>query len=81
MREEIEQSFVAAGWKITDCSSRDLLVGYSDNVSILAYEFLTRTEDPHFELRDSKWYLSHWVRVIPSPRVAAVLLEEHGEPL
>ncbi len=80
-REEVELSLVAAGWEIAERSSPHLIVGCSGILSILAYEFLTSTEDPKFELRDSNWAVSYWVRVIPSPRVAAVLLEEHGEAL
>ncbi len=80
-REEIERGFVGAGWEIVDRSSPQLLVGRSGHLSILAYEFLTRTEDPSFELIDSERMLVCWVRVIPTPRIAGVLLEQHGEPL
>ena len=48
-------------------------------MSILAYRALAATEDPFFELVDHRWGATYWVRVVPTPRVAAVLLEEHGE--
>jgi hypothetical protein len=35
-------------------------------------------DDPVFELLDRRHLLTYWVRVIPTPRQAAVLLEEHG---
>jgi hypothetical protein len=36
------------------------------------------TDDPAFELLDRRRVVTHWVGVIPTPRQAAVLLEEHG---
>ena len=80
-REEIRLSLIRAGWKIADRSSRHLLVGSCGGLSIWAYECLTRTGDPTFQLIDGERALSYWVRVIPSPRVAAVLLNGYGEPL
>jgi len=55
-----------------------MIVGIADNLSILAYEWVWGIEDPVFELYDTERNLTYWVRVIPSPRQAAVLLEEHG---
>jgi hypothetical protein len=55
--------------------------GYCGKLSILAYESVIGTDDPSFELLDrgrSGRVLTYWVRVIPTPRQAAVLLEEHG---
>ena len=78
-REEIEQRFVGAGWKVCESSSPYLLVGNANALSILAYRALTETEDPVFELLDRRRGTSYWVRVVPTPRLAAVLLEEHGE--
>ncbi len=79
-REEIERSFVDAGWEVCESSSPHLLlVGDAGNLSILAYRSLAETEDPIFELVDRRRGPSYWVRVVPTPRVAAVLLEEHGE--
>jgi hypothetical protein len=79
-REEIERSFVEAGWEVCESSSPHLLlVGNAGDLSILAYRFLSETEDPVFELVDRGRGPTYWVRVVPTARVAAVLLEEHGE--
>jgi hypothetical protein len=63
---------------VTDGSSKHLMVGNCGNLSILAYESLMGVDDPAFELLDRRHLLTYWVRVIPTPRQAAVLLEEHG---
>ena len=78
-REEIEQRFVGAGWEVPESSSPHLLAGCAGELSILAYRSLTETEDPVFELFDRRRGTTYWVRVVPTPRLAAVLLEEHGE--
>ena len=78
-REEIERSFVGAGWEVCESSSPCLLVGNAGDLSILAYRSLAETEDPVFELVDRGRGTTYWVRVVPTPRLAAVLLEEHGE--
>jgi hypothetical protein len=78
--KEIERSLVDAGWEVCDSSSPHLLlVGQADNLSILAYRSLAVTEDPVFELIDRRRGSTYWVRMVPTPRVAAVLLEERGE--
>ncbi len=78
--EEIERSFVGAGWEVCESSSPHLLlVGKAGDLSILAYRSLAETEDPVFELLDHKRGTTYWVRVVPTPRLASVLLEEHGE--
>ncbi len=63
---------------MTDDSSERLLVGNCGKLSILAYESFMGTDDPAFELLDRRRLLTYWVRVIPTPRQAVVLLEEHG---
>jgi hypothetical protein len=78
-REEIERSFVGAGWEVCESSSSHLLVGNAGDSSIIAYRSLAETEDPVFELVDRRRGTTYWVRVVPTPRLAAVLLEEHGE--
>jgi hypothetical protein len=75
---EIERGFVGAGWRVTDDSSEHLLVGNRGKLSILAYESSIGADDPAFELLDRRRVLTYWVRVIPTPRQAAVLLEEHS---
>jgi hypothetical protein len=78
-REEIQRSFVGAGWEVCESSSPYLLVGNAGDLSILAYRSLAETEDPVFELVDRRRGTTYWVRVVPTPRLASVLLEEHGE--
>jgi hypothetical protein len=75
---EIERGFIGAGWRVTDDSSKHLLVGNCGKLSILAYESVIGSDDPTFELLDRRRVTTYWVRVIPTPRQAAVLLEEHG---
>ena len=36
------------------------------------------TDHPAFELLDRRSVMAYWVRAIPTPRQALVLLEEHG---
>jgi hypothetical protein len=55
-----------------------LPVGNCGKLSNLAYESLMGVDDPAFELLDRRHLLTYWVRVIPTLRRAAVLLEEHG---
>ena len=75
----IERSFAYAGWRVTDDSSEHLMVGNCGKLSILAYKSWMGTDDPTFELLDRRRVLTYWVRVIiPTPRQAAVLLEEHS---
>jgi hypothetical protein len=78
-REEIEQSFVDGGWEVSKSSSPHLLAGNAGALSILAFRSLAETEDPVFELVDHRRGTTYWVRVVPTPRLSAVLLEEHGE--
>jgi hypothetical protein len=56
-------------------------VGYSDDLLILTHESEIRAADPTFELYDGRRGLSYWVLVVPTPRVAARLLAQHGGPL
>ncbi len=78
-REEIEWSFVGSGWEVCESSTPYLLVGNAGDLSILAYRSLAETEDPVFELIHRRRGTTYWVRVVPTPRLASVLLEEHGE--
>lgn len=77
--EEAELAFVGAGWEIA-CSSSHLIVGDAGGLSILAYGSQIGSDDPAFELLDRERNMAYWVRVVPSPRVAAVLLGKHGGP-
>ncbi|MDP9458280.1 MAG: hypothetical protein M3Q60_21455 [Actinomycetota bacterium] len=80
-REEIIEGFEAAGWRIGGGAEEEgMLVGYADDLSILADESQIGAEDPAFELYDGQHGVTYWVRVIPTPRVARVLLDAHGGP-
>ena len=61
-------------------SSQYPLVGNAGDLSIVAHEQYAQTDDPAFELVDGRRVAAYWVRVIPTPRQAAVLLEEQGGP-
>jgi hypothetical protein len=77
----IERSFASAGWDIDGSFTGYLVVGYSGaNLSILAHEEAWDPDDPSFELLDHQRDLTYWVREVPTPQQAALLLEEHGEP-
>jgi hypothetical protein len=76
-REEIEDGFVRAGWEMYH-SSEYLLAGTSGELAILAAEFKPESEDPLFELCDGAHATTYWARVIPTPRMPAVLAEKHG---
>ena len=79
IREQTELALIGAGWEISDgFSLQRLLVGRSGNLSILAYGSESRSDEPMFELVDGERGTTYWVRVIPTPRVAAVLVEKHG---
>ena len=78
--EEIEDSFTSAGWYLDGGFLDYLVIGHTDGVSILAGKeaWETDDEDPVFELVDRRRGTTYEVRVVPTPRLAAVLLEEHG---
>ena len=76
--EEIARGFLGAGWEVVAPSWPHLIVGNASELSILAYRSLAETDDPVFELLDRRRNVTYWVRVIPTPRLAKVLLEEHG---
>jgi hypothetical protein len=60
---------------VTVNSSEHLLVGNCGKLSILAYGSCIGTDGPAFELLDRRHLLTCWVRVIPTPRQAAVVLK------
>jgi hypothetical protein len=62
-------------------SSQYPIVGNAGDLSITAHEqYAAETDNPVFELVDRRRVLSYWVRVIPAPRVARVLIDKHGGP-
>jgi hypothetical protein len=77
--EEIERSFIRAGWGVPGLT-RYPLVGNAGDLPITAHEQYAAADDPVFELVDSRLVMSYWVRVVPTPQVAAVLIEKHGGP-
>lgn len=77
----VEQRFDSAGWELDGSFYKHLIIGYVDDLSIIAYLQTWETEDPKFQLCDHENGLSYWVREIPTPQQAAQLLKEHGEPL
>ena len=80
-QEEVEQGFASAGWELDGSFYKHLIIGYLEDLSIIAYRQTWETEDPKFQLCDHENDLSYWVREIPTPRLAAELLIEDGEPL
>jgi hypothetical protein len=81
-KEEIEQRFANAGWRLDGSFEDVLIIGHGDEgFSILAHKEAWGTEDPAFELIDHERMLIYWVNgQIPSPQQAQALLEEYGQP-
>jgi hypothetical protein len=59
-------------------SSQYPLVGNAEDLSIVAHQRYAETDDPVFELVDRRRVVAYWIRVILTPRQAAVLLEDQG---
>ena len=83
--EEITQRFTDAGWDIDDSFSGYLIIGFSgDNLSIVAHDEgedapAGETNEHVFELLDHERNLTYWIKEMPTPQQAQMLLEEHGE--
>ena len=80
-REEIELTFIAAGWELAGHSSPHLVAANAGGVplSIRAYgPFIGSSDEQVFELIDRLLELTYWVREVPTPRVALVLIREYG---
>ena len=77
---QIERAFIDAGWEIAGPLRYPIVGSSGDDLSITAHEQYAETDDPAFELVDSRRVMSYWVRVVPTPHVAAVLIENHGGP-
>jgi hypothetical protein len=79
-REEIEYALVDAGWELDGSFSDHLLVGEDGDLSILVPRWAGEMDDPVHELCDGEREITYWVREVPTPQHAAMLLEEHGGP-
>jgi hypothetical protein len=79
-QQEIEQAFVDAGWELDGSFSDYLIVGEDGDLSILVPQWAWEIDDPLYELCDGERETTYWVRDIPTPQQAAMLLKEHGGP-
>jgi hypothetical protein len=81
-QEEIEQGFAEAGWELDGSFYEHLTIGYTEELSILAYpQASEESGNLEFQLCDHENNLSCWVREIVTPERAAQLLQEYGEPV
>ena len=81
-QEEIEQGFAEAGWKLDGSFYKHLTIGYTEQLSILAYpQGWEESGNLEFQLCDHENNLSCWVKEIVTPERAAQLLQEYGEPV
>ena len=78
-REILEQELSRAGWEVDNSFSEHLAIGNAGNLCILAPEQSWQGADPVYELFDVDKNTACWVRRIPTPLRAAMLLEHHGE--
>ena len=81
-QEEIEQGFAEAGWEFDGSFCEHLTIGYTEELSILAYpQAWEESGNLEFQLCDHENNLSCWVSEIVTPERAAQLLQEYGEPV
>ena len=78
-RELLEQELARAGWEVDGSSSEHLAIGNAGNLSVLIPERSWQGADPVYELYDVRKNTACWVRMIPTPFRAVMLLEQHGE--
>jgi hypothetical protein len=45
-QEEVEQGFASAGWELDGSIYKHLIIGYVENLSIIAYRQTWETQDP-----------------------------------
>jgi hypothetical protein len=79
IREAIERELADSGWRVDDGFAGHLLVGNAGELSVLVSWRAWRGADPAYELYDVEKHVACWVRVIPTPLRARMILEEHGE--
>jgi hypothetical protein len=80
-QEEVEQAFAGSGWELDGSFYKHLIIGFVDDLFIIAYRQTWETDDPKFQLCGHENDLNYWVGKIPTPQRAAELLREYGEPL
>jgi hypothetical protein len=82
-REEIQRGFARAGWELDGSFYNHLIIGYTEELSVLAYRPAWEAEEDNleFQLCDHDNDLTCWVRAIPAPQQASQLLQEYGEPM
>jgi hypothetical protein len=78
---EIQQGFARAGWELDGSFYDHLTIGYTEELSIVAYPQHGEAGEQRFQLSDHENDLSCWVREIVSPERAAQVLREHGQPI
>lgn len=77
--EETEWGFANAGWEVPGPMHYPIFCNDAD-LPIVTREQYARSDDPVFEIVAGGRMLSYWVRLIITPRQAAVLLETCGSP-
>ena len=81
-QEEIKQGFAEAGWELDGSFYEHLTIGYTEELSILAYpQAWEESGNLEFHLCHHENNLSCWVREIVTPERAAQLLLEYGQPV
>jgi len=81
--EELDQRFLDTGWNLDYSFEGYALIGHDGyRISLLAHKEWWDPDDPTFELIDHKEMTTCWVHDdgVPTPRHAAQLLREHGQP-
>jgi hypothetical protein len=78
-QKPIEQGLADAGWRLDGSFSEHLVIGHDSDISILVDRRSWDGNDPAYELYNAERHLCYWVKEIPPPRQAAMLIEEYGE--
>lgn len=79
-KDKIARELAEAGWETDGSFSEYLTIGNSGDLCVLVHPSTWETDKPAYELYDVWRHVSCWVREIPTPELAGMLLEEHGEP-
>ena len=76
----LHQELVSAGWEVDGSFSEHLVLGNAGDLCVIVPRWVARTDDPLYELYDVERNVSYWVREVPTPQKAGLLLQEHGKP-